>query len=138
MPEDRRRRHAKFCKESCKIKSDSETYGWSITRIGELPPSTVGAIGEFLVGCDLMKFGATVFRAMSPASECDLVAIKDGIIRRVEVRTGYRGVRGGISFPKKKNDKDRCDFYAVVIHGEDLEIIYMDTNGQTKEIKWFF
>jgi len=49
-----------------------------------------GAIGEMLVAVDLLRRGFATFRAVSPSSPCDLVALVDGVCWRVEVRTGTR------------------------------------------------
>jgi len=62
----------------------------------ELKPRTqvntshVGCIGELLVTIDLMRRGYEIFRGISPACRCDLIAIKEKVSRRIEVTKGYR------------------------------------------------
>jgi len=51
----------------------------------------IGAVGELKTVVDLMSRGFEVFRAVSPAASCDLIALKEGKSVRVEVRTGRRG-----------------------------------------------
>lgn len=52
-----------------------------------IPTGTSGAIKEYLVIIDLLSKGFEVFRASSPSCSCDLVASKDAITLRVEVKT---------------------------------------------------
>lgn len=53
--------------------------------------STVGAVGELRVAADLLTKGFEVFRALSPTCSCDLLAMKDGRIIRIECRTNTAG-----------------------------------------------
>jgi Holliday junction resolvase len=41
-----------------------------------------------------MKKGFEVFRALSPHASCDLIALKDGKLLRVEARVGRVGATG--------------------------------------------
>ena len=59
-----------------------------------------------------MRLGYEVFRAVSPHSSCDLMAMKDGAVYRIEVRTGYKTLDGILRWPKR--DSDQLDIYAVV------------------------
>jgi len=45
-------------------------------------------MGELMVSLDLMKKGYQIFRGMCPTCTCDLIAIKDGRLYRVEVTKG--------------------------------------------------
>lgn len=82
-----------------------------------------GAISELLVAGDLMQKGFEVFRALSPASSCDLMAYKDHCFLRVEVRTGRRQKSGKVGFAMKAVDMGRHDILALYVPEEDL-IIY--------------
>ncbi len=69
-------------------------------------------MSELLVSVDLMKKGYSVFRSISPACFCDLIAIKEGEIMKVEVRTGYTSpVSGKQTFPRIT--KGNITHYAV-------------------------
>ena len=59
-------------------------------RIKGLSASTVGAISELAVCSDLLSKGYDVFRSVSPAAPCDLIAHKEGKLIRVEVKTNAR------------------------------------------------
>ena len=48
---------------------------------------TSGAIAELRVATDLLARGYHIFRSVSPASPCDLIALKDGLCITIEVRT---------------------------------------------------
>ena len=49
--------------------------------------SDVGATSELLVCADLLGRGFEVFRAVSPSTSCDLIALKHGRCVRIQVRT---------------------------------------------------
>lgn len=81
----------------------------------------MGGIGEMLVCADLLSRGHDVFRAINQHCHCDLVAIKDGLISRVEVRSVKVNSEGRI-YPTLVNTDD-CDLYAFVT--PDGRIEYM-------------
>lgn len=55
------------------------------------PTGTIGAIAELAVCAELLRLGYAVFRAVSPACYCDLLAVgSDGCVRHIEVRSGSR------------------------------------------------
>jgi predicted nucleic acid-binding Zn ribbon protein len=87
-----------------------------------LSTGQVGAIAELLVSADLLAQGYEVFRAVSPAASCDLIALRGDQILRVEVRTRGRKVDGSISHSRPPSDAGRQDLYAYVTH--DREIVY--------------
>lgn len=81
--------------------------------------ATTGAVHEMMVACDLMRHGFSLFRALSPACSCDLIAIDpDGKLVRVEVKTGYVGATGRVNSPKA--DPARFDMLAVVVNGDRI------------------
>ena len=86
----------KFCSSPCRNGFYDGLKGRGIETIC---PTTVGAVAELTVAIDLLRAGWAVFRALSPACFCDLVAIKDGITRKIEVRTGYRNGNGDVRHP---------------------------------------
>ena len=75
---------------------------------------TLGAMQEYKVMLLLMERGFDVFRAVSPSASCDLIAMKDGSMKRIEVRTArYIGKNGDkINYPKKNI---RADIVALVL-----------------------
>ena len=77
-----------------------------------LSTSTLGAVSELLASTDLLAQGFEVFRALSPHCGCDLIACRDGLALRIEVRTGQRR-NGTISFAR--SSADDCDHYCVVL-----------------------
>lgn len=50
----------------------------------------VGTVGELIVSADLIMHGWQVFRAISPAATCDIVAMKGDQVIRVEVKKAQR------------------------------------------------
>ena len=92
---------------------------------------TMGAISEMAAAVDLMKRGYEVFRALSPASSCDLIALGSFGALRIEVRTGQRSlVTGKLTFPRNgsgnKRSETDLDHYAVVVHhGVEVEVLYV-------------
>lgn len=77
--------HKRFCSIECQKKFYKPYAPLSKT----VPPGTVGAIGELAVSIDLMKKGFEVYRALSPSSSCDVLALKGGKSYPLEIRTGY-------------------------------------------------
>lgn len=74
---------------------------------------TRGAVSELVASCDLMERGFHVFRAMSPSSCCDLIAVKGGLVFMVEVRSASIN-RSSRVWYMPRTDRDHCHFYAFV------------------------
>jgi hypothetical protein len=60
-----------------------------------------------------------VFRAESPDSSCDLIALKNGKCVRVEVKHGRRLASGRLSYSTSRLDESRYDVLAIMVmhHG---------------------
>lgn len=82
-----------LCSDECR----KSYYGQE--RNGMLPSGTTGAVSELMVSSTLMQQGWSVFRSLSPCCFCDLIAIKEGKVKMLEVRTGIKSVTGKISYP---------------------------------------
>lgn len=95
-----------YCSKLCVAKHADTIQIRSMSKETKLPSGTVGAISEILVSADLMKKGWDVYRALSPSSYCDLIAIKNDTILKLEVRTGTYYTRKNtgltLSYPPKK------------------------------------
>lgn len=87
---------------------------------GHLVASDVGALAELVVCVDLIRRGYQVFRAVSPAAPCDLMAITPDGTFRVEVKAARRTDRG-LEYDKPK-DQTRYDVLALVVNG--VEVMY--------------
>jgi len=100
--------------------------------------SKVGAIKEILVATDLLKRGWEVYRAMSPAAGCDLVAIRGPLVRRVEVKSAGRKIgklrRNTWLFSNKRLRWDRYDVLALVDHDQEIYYRTVDIVGYEREI----
>jgi len=114
VPKERMRYRAKFCSKECQRGSISRKYRELNPDPFDLPTSTVGAVAELRVAADLLNRGYEVFRALSPSTSCDLAVLKDGILHRVEVRTGHIKPNGELGYHVKLKDNGRQDIYAVV------------------------
>ena len=109
-----RNKNAIYCSPQCGSSAYNKKHG--LSRMYDATRPTTGAINELLVATDLMKRGVGVFRALSPSCQCDLVALVDGKLLRVEVTTGYRGPKSReLTWPSK--DKNRFEVLAVVERG---------------------
>lgn len=109
-PRSGRQAH-RFCSNTCR-KAYVLKHQRKLNPRLNLPTGTVGALQELRVATDLLVRGFHVFRAMSPASPCDLVILKDGQTIRVEVRTAYRGWHNQVHYPKKNI---RADLLALCL-----------------------
>jgi PD-(D/E)XK nuclease superfamily protein len=86
-----------------------------------------GTQGELLVCCDLLGKGYDVYRSVSPSAKCDLVAIKPGVILRIEVRTGtIYPANGRISYGTERLTPEFTDLVAVVLRGKDILYLNCD------------
>jgi predicted nucleic acid-binding Zn ribbon protein len=74
----------KYCSKECRMKVATQPL-WPFLSTG-----TVGAINELKVACDLFTKGYEVFRALSPSCSCDLIALKNGVASKIEVRTATK------------------------------------------------
>lgn len=90
-------------------------------REGVLPTVTIGAMSELQVTVDLLGNGWDVYRSVCQAARCDLVAVKDGRVLRIEVRSGKRNTLGNIAVCKPPATHQFTTF-AIVL--EDGEIVY--------------
>jgi len=81
-----------------------------------MSPGTCGAASELVACAYLMRAGYEVFRAVSPSTSCDLIACRDGVTKRVEVRSGRYYRRG----------TDRCDLY-LIVRGDSVTERYVPT-----------
>jgi len=118
-----------FCSKKCQKKHEKENRP---VRFNYLSTGTVGAIGELKIGIDLLSKGWEVYRALSPSSSCDLIALKGEITIKIEVRTGQVGQKNQIIYPK---NNIRAGYVAVVVPNKiiyipDLPIITIEKDGK--------
>ena len=114
----------RFCSKQCsqahfkqQMKAAAGTEHWA-----RLSPGTSGALAELVACADLMARGYEVFRAQSPSCSCDVVAIRDGKVHRVEVRSGYKHQDGTIHTALTRLDPAKYDVLAIVHAGR--EVVY--------------
>lgn len=118
--------HKKYCSEKCWNIQRKIDYGYPKMKI---PTLTRGAVSELIVATDLMQKGWDVFRALSPSSFCDLLAMKRDETRRViylEVRTAYRNQKTGTIFCPNAHTEGKIVCKVISIEGENDEIIYSE------------
>ena len=78
--------------------------------------STTGTISELRVAADLLAKGYHVFRSLSPNCPCDLVAMYNGLVMRLEVRTTRESLDGK-PFVNKGRPRPEVDCYVWVLPG---------------------
>ena len=110
-----RRPDQKYCSKQCR--PSYMTYGSGL----DLASGTVGAIAELAVSADLMRRGFEVFRALSPSSSCDLLAIRQPGLPpvKIEVRSASRHVDGKLGCAMQKI---RADVLAQFVHQENAVV----------------
>ncbi len=132
-------RRAKYCSRNCRSAAVCAVNGYvSLGKAKGIPSGTVGAIGELRVSVDLMQRGYEVFRALSPHCSCDLAVMKAGNLVRIEVRSGYRTLKGQI---RVSNPKHRADVLAIalineIIYDPPLDEQIHNVSGDQKEKTW--
>lgn len=91
------------------------------SRVPNIPgvsSGMLGAFNELMVSADLLLRGVHVFRAVSPSCPCDIIALHDAKIIRIEVTTGYLTVDGDVSF--NRHDTSNYDVVAAVVARETI------------------
>lgn len=110
-----RNKKARFCNTSCrsaKYKRESKITGDSPMLQNK---GSTGAISELLACAELLKRGYSVFRSVSPACSCDIVAFgNSGKLIRVEVKTAYKFKSGCIQCHVPKSQIGKHDVLAQV------------------------
>ncbi len=118
-----------MCSAACrnkKWKPERETF-----KLG-IPCATVGAVAELMVAVELFKLGYEVYRPLSFAASCDLIALKDGIIFRIEVKTArYAGDK--LVHPVKNI---RSENLVLVTHSDQKAHMPPELIPMEKEFKW--
>lgn len=107
----------KLCSKDCK----ANYYGRVKSGLN-ISSASVGAMSEMIVCADLLRKGYAVFRSVSASCFCDVIAIKDNEIRKIEIRTGYKVLDGSgrIFFPRILHlKKGTPTEYAVYSQGEN-------------------
>lgn len=82
-------------------------------RANGVNPGKTGAIVELAVAVDLLRRGFDVFRALSPSCSCDLVALKPGLVLRIEVRTMIYYEKGQRCYATAPKDTSKFDVLAA-------------------------
>jgi hypothetical protein len=78
-----------------------------------------GAIGELLICADLLARGYEVFRAVSQSCSCDLIAMRESVLLRVEeVKTVSLNVDG--TPHKSSADPSKYDVLALLLPGPKI------------------
>jgi len=101
-----------YCSKNC------STYRQTYPGLSR---GTAGAISELIVCADLLKKGYEVFRAVSQSCSCDLLISKNGVIKRLEVRTAS-GKEENPSFPIHPRDRGKQDHFAAVLNEKPIYI----------------
>lgn len=114
----------KYCSNKCrleKLKKENQ----KINPISGLCSGIVGTIAELVVSSDLLGKGYSVFRALSPSCNCDLIILDaEKNLKRVEVTTGYYSLWKNKIFHHKKKCKSLNKFDILAIYMKDGKIIY--------------
>lgn len=82
---------------------------------------------EYIVVADLLLKQYEVFRATTTSCSCDIVILKDKILKLVEVTAGHRSIIGKLSWSKTCHPTHRYDILSLVL--PDKSIVYLDQAG---------
>lgn len=113
-----RKKTTKYCTARCRVLYHNRVNIEKTPLVG-IGTASVGAIAEYMVCIDLLKKGFDVFKSISPASNCDILALKEGRVLKLEVRTAryYKMSNGGIklSYPLQRLEGK---FLVLVTHSD--------------------
>ena len=125
--------HQKFCSVSCKGEADVEKLRAKLPASpDDLSPSVRGSVSELVAGAYLMNKGWEVFRAFSPDASCDLIAMKGGVILRVQVKSAVLDSSGEIYRIKYSKELGRYDLLVRV--AKEGKILIEDNEGTLVDI----
>ena len=84
-------------------------------NLNGLNTGTVGAIAELVISAELMRNGYEVYRALSSHCRCDILAVKNGVVNEIEIRSGlyYNRKDGGITlhYPTRRSEGKKMIIY---------------------------
>lgn len=109
-----KKNYQRFCSVPCREKHYSKNIGWVKSNSIGLPTGTVGAMHELKVSVDLLHKGFEVFRSVSQSTSCDLLAMRNGKILRIEVKTNYENPENGKKMHVKPKHPEKHDVLASV------------------------
>ena len=106
-----RQKGIKHCSRKCTRAAEN------LRRHGEgrsngLFTGTQGAVGELVAASNLLERGFEVYRSMSPFSSCDLIAMKNGKLIRVEVK--YRTSPIAAGYDVGRHQRSKFDLLVVI------------------------
>ena len=122
LPYSKTRFNAKYCSSGCRLEKAKEKYRKANKR-PKISNGSRGATSELKVTVDLLEKGWSVFRSVNQHAPCDLVAVKEKAVIRIEVKTGfYFGPEGEVcKVGHSKVNEENFDVLAVVTY---KEIVY--------------
>ena len=122
-----RAENQKVCSDKCR------SIYWGRTSGLDIPSASVGSISEMMVCADMLRKGYHVFRTVSNASFCDVVAIKGNEIMFIEVRTGYITNAGKLSFPHMLHTKVAIPTHYAIYITKDSSIHFVPVSEEDKK-----
>lgn len=124
IPKVRQNAQTKYCSITCRRHKHNQDYKFANGRSVDLPSGIVGAIAELTVCADLLNKGYEVFRSVSQSCSCDMVAMKNGELKRVEVSSGWTSLDGKhYDTGNKIKEQHKYDLLAIYYH-RDNTIVY--------------
>lgn len=122
IPENRNRQ-ARYCSARCATAHYRSRHLTNPSPYLDRPAT--GAAHELLATIALLQRHYYVFRNVSASGPCDLIAMKDGKLLKVEVGTCQHYSNGKVSF-QKKNQRHDFDLYLSVSSGG--QVFWLDRN----------
>jgi Holliday junction resolvase len=99
-----------------------------------------GAISELLVCANLLEKGYEVFRSVSQDCSCDLLAMKDNKILKIEVKTVAINKNGSLNYGIAKENINRFDILANVVDGiilyQEQSVVAYNLDNKKNGKKW--
>lgn len=112
-----------YCSYKCRLEHNKRQRHELNPYLKVCTTGQTGAMSEMLVCVDLLKRGFDVFRAVAQSCSCDIVALRNGRMFRVEVKTAYRRKTGTVGVSLRPDQKEKFDILAMVWL-DNNEIVY--------------
>lgn len=101
--------------------------------------SKIGAMSEILAAAWLMKRDYSVFHNLSPIGKIDLIAEREGVLIKIDVKTAPMSSVGKISLSSAKNEHLGIQYLYVLPGGECMwkqDVIDKDMNQKRPAEAW--
>lgn len=122
---DHRFDDVKYCSQKCKKQHHNYPSRQVNKKSYSVSPAIQGTISEVLACNYYLRNGWEVYRNISAFGSNDLIIMRNGEIKKIEVRTGILYKNGKIYYPNKiHNYKNKPDEFCVFVAAQERIYVF--------------